>query len=125
MKKIMVIIPAAVLTIGAATMGVLANTASAEKPGISVDYASAFSRNNAQAAEKSSTVTVISQANSRGNFVDDNNDGICDNYTGSGNGNFVDNDNDGICDNYADGACPQNGAGNGHHRGNGCGRNGA
>lgn len=45
----------------------------------------------------------------RGEYVDLDNDGVCDNYgTGNGTG-YVDADNDGVCDNY--------GAGNGrgHH----------
>ena len=102
MKKIMVIIPAAVLAIGAATIGVLANVASAEKPKISVDYMSAFSKDGEQTAEKLSASVVNSQAGSRSNFIDS--------------------DNNGVCDNYANGVCPQNGTGNGYHRGNGCGR---
>lgn len=135
MKKIMVIIPAAVLAIGATTMGILANAASAEKPKINVNYMSSFSKDNEQTAEKSSASVVNSQAGSRSNFIDSDNDGICDNYTDGvcpqngmgngyhhGNGNFVDENNDGICDNYANGVRPQNGTGNGYHRGNGCGR---
>lgn len=102
MKKFMAIIPAAVLSIGAAAMGVMASAAPAEKPNISVDYSAAFSKNNARTAEETRAVTVTSQANSRGNFVDE--------------------DNDGICDNYANGACPRNGAGYGCRR-KGCGRN--
>lgn len=41
-------------------------------------------------------------------FIDEDNDGICDNFAsgacGNGNG-FVDRDGDGICDNSASGAC--------------------
>lgn len=56
-------------------------------------------------------------------FVDEDGDGICDNYGKYGRGrgnrgggcgqgrNFVDEDGDGICDNYAEGNCPQNGTG--------------
>ena len=46
------------------------------------------------------------------NFVDANEDGICDNYnSASGNGGgFTDEDNDGICDNRG------NGGGQGNHR---------
>lgn len=59
------------------------------------------------------------------NFVDADNDGICDNCntyhgncpSGSGCGqNYVDADGDGVCDNYASG-------GQGQGRGRGCGRN--
>ena len=54
------------------------------------------------------------------NYVDEDGDGICDNYQsgqchGYGEG-FVDEDGDGICDN-CQGAC-----GWGHHHGNGKGR---
>lgn len=80
-------------------MGVLANSASSKKNNISVDYASAFSKDKEQAAEKTIKADVSSKAAAKGNFVD--------------------NDNDGICDNYADGACPQDGTGCGYHHGNG------
>lgn len=54
-------------------------------------------------------------------YVDNDRDGICDNYgsgrcAGRGNGGngcgryFVDEDGDGICDNYADGRAPRSGA---------------
>lgn len=62
------------------------------------------------------------------NYVDEDNDGICDNYTdgqsrGYGCGrNFVDADNDGVCDNYTNGQ--GRGCGRGHGNGfrGGCGR---
>ena len=84
-------------------------------------------------------------ASVRGAYVDRNNDGVCDNYTGNQQGQqgcpgyvdedgdgicdnctngqsacpgYVDADNDGICDNYGSGAC---GAGHGHGCGNGTG----
>lgn len=58
----------------------------------------------------------------RGEYVDRNNDGVCDNY-GVGKGangqgscaGYADADGDGICDNYA------NGCGNGRGSGYGCG----
>ncbi len=73
---------------------------------------------------------------SAGCYVDDNGDGICDNYTdghgagngyglGAGSGNaYTDDDGDGVCDNYAGGAgngcgagAGNGGAGYGHHGG--------
>ena len=58
----------------------------------------------------------------RGEYVDRNNDGVCDNY-GVGKGangqgscaGYADADGDGVCDNYA------NGCGNGRGSGYGCG----
>lgn len=73
---------------------------------------------------------------SAGCYVDDNGDGICDNYTdgygagngygaGAGNGPcYTDDNGDGVCDNYAGGAgngsgagTGSGGAGHGHHGG--------
>lgn len=73
---------------------------------------------------------------SAGCYVDDNGDGICDNYTdgygagngyglGAGSGNaYTDDDGDGVCDNHAGGAgngsgagTGSGGAGYGHHGG--------
>lgn len=73
---------------------------------------------------------------SAGCYVDDNGDGICDNYTdgygagngyglGAGSGNaYTDDNGDGVCDNYAGGAgngcgagAGNGGAGYGHHGG--------
>ncbi len=56
-------------------------------------------------------------------FLDEDGDGICDNYNqgicGIGNGTgYVDEDGDGICDNYS------SGMGGGRGRGRGCGGNG-
>ena len=57
-------------------------------------------------------------------FVDNNGDGICDNY-GNGNchheGNFVDSNGDGVCDNYGGGNCHHQGQGWGNGNGNGSG----
>ena len=51
------------------------------------------------------------------NFVDANGDGICDNNGACGNGlNFVDDNGDGVCDNY--GTFQKNGTG--MHRGGHC-----
>lgn len=56
-----------------------------------------------------SSLTVFAAGNGRGrNYVDNNNDGVCDNYNASCQ--FVDNDGDGICDNCASATCG-NGAG--------------
>ena len=103
MKKMMAVIPAAVLAIGAWTGTAAAQAAG--KPG----------------APAANAQEVCS------NFVDSNHDGICDNrgtercpQNGTGNGHhhgngcFVDTNNDGICDN--DGTCPQNGGRNQRNR---------
>ena len=64
-------------------------------------------------------------AERRGNFVDANNDGVCDNYSEAGcqmqGANFVDADDDGVCDNYGQmqRGCGR-GMGNGAGRGMGC-----
>lgn len=67
----------------------------------------------------------------RGEYVDLDNDGVCDNYgTGNGTGGqgscagYVDADGDGICDNYGNGYGCGNGQGNGNGYGPGNG-NGA
>ena len=79
-----------------------------------------------QPAQKQSSVNSAS-----GNFVDKNNNGVCDNFESrSGNGhsaNFVDKNGDGICDNRAIGSgktgnnC-RNGQGNQYRHGQGQGR---
>ena len=62
-------------------------------------------------------------------FVDNDNDGVCDNYdplycpgNGTGNcagGGCVDNDGDGVCDNYDPDNCPGNGTNCGYGGGSG------
>lgn len=51
-----------------------------------------------------STLQLYGQRINQGvGYVDANNDGICDNFTGGGQGTgagYIDADNDGICDNY-------------------------
>ena len=82
-----------------------------------------------QPAQKQNAVNSAS-----GNFVDKDNNGVCDNFESrSGNGrgtNFVDKNNDGICDNRANvgkksGNTCRYGQGNRHRhgqgRGQGCG----
>lgn len=58
------------------------------------------------------TATALASGQEHGkNFVDDDSDGVCDNFSsglgqGGGsrqNGNFVDVNNDGICDNFSSG----------------------
>ncbi len=57
--------------------------------------------------------------------VDEDGDGVCDNYDpdrcpGNGmGGGYVDTDNDGVCDNYDPDYCPGYGSGNGMGYGNG------
>jgi hypothetical protein len=67
---------------------------------------------SAQEATTPSAGNPVSKENC-GKFVDDNNDGICDNHAAmakDGKGaNFVDANGDGICDHHADGtACKGN-----------------
>ena len=58
---------------------------------------------NAQDNKTTTKNTVNSQTFRGPNFVDKNNDGVCDNIgkniRGTGS-NFIDKNNDGICDNY-------------------------
>ena len=49
------------------------------------------------------------------NFLDEDEDGICDNRENKPGQSFVDEDGDGICDNRG------NGCGKGNGKGNGCG----
>ncbi len=96
MKKICAILSAAVLMIGAGAANVTAG---------------AYGRGSHHA---------------NCSFVDEDNDGICDNCAGGvcggigrgshhANCSFIDEDGNGICDNCAGGVCPQNAAGRGHH----------
>ena len=55
-------------------------------------------------------VSGQSRGNGCGGFVDEDGDGICDNYQSGqchmyGYGGFIDEDGDGICDNYQSGQC--------------------
>lgn len=59
----------------------------------------------------------------RGEYVDRDNDGVCDNYADGQAGctGYIDADNNGVCDNYGMGAHHGCGAGNGTGTGNGGG----
>lgn len=59
----------------------------------------------------------------RGEYVDLDNDGVCDNYADGQAGctGYIDADNDGVCDNYGTGAHHGCSAGNGTDTGNGGG----
>ncbi|QOS68934.1 hypothetical protein GS424_003490 [Eggerthella guodeyinii] len=59
----------------------------------------------------------------RGEYVDRDNDGVCDNYADGQAGctGYIDADNNGVCDNYGTGAHHGCGAGNGTGTGNGGG----
>lgn len=59
----------------------------------------------------------------RGEYVDRDNDGVCDNYADGQAGctGYIDADNDGVCDNYGTGAHHGCGDGNGTSTGNGGG----
>lgn len=59
----------------------------------------------------------------RGEYVDLDNNGVCDNYADGQAGctGYIDADNNGVCDNYGTGAHHGCGAGNGTDTGNGGG----
>ncbi len=59
----------------------------------------------------------------RGEYVDRDNDGVCDNYADGQAGctGYIDADNNGVCDNYGTGAHHGCGDGNGTDTGNGGG----
>lgn len=94
-----------------------------------------FSQGFAQTIEKSAATGPANGTTTMGNFVDANNNGICDNHEMKDKAgqcaNFVDKDGNGICDNCPKNAkagqgavCPghQYGAGNGQGMANCCGR---
>ena len=74
-------------------------------------FALTLGTSNAYAARANNYVNKSSYRVERPNYVDNNNDGICDNYVERPN--YVDDNNDGICDNIG----TQSGCGrrNGHH----------
>ena len=88
--------------------------------------------------DKNQKATQKMQTNAPGNFVDNNKDGVCDNYQErmkNGHGaNFVDKNGDGVCDNrqgagqgkgnpngYGMGYQHRHGQGKGNCCGSGCG----
>lgn len=83
-------------------------------------------------SDDTNTDTVCNYCSGDCSFVDEDGDGICDNYKKPGtNGanagkGFVDENGDGICDNYAsrgqDGACGWGGGHGNHGHGGGCHR---
>ena len=83
-----------------------------------VAYQGSAQSGSTNTTEKNSLNTQSSTNAAPGNFVDNNKDGVCDNYQSrikNGHGaNFVDKNGDGICDNR------QN-AGQGRGNPNGCG----
>lgn len=91
---------------------------------------SAFAQTQSNKPTKNKAQTVSSQ-NFRGpNFVDKNNDGVCDNRGTNmrrSGANFIDKNNDGVCDNYGKRKFDQNrnrkgnGKGKHHRRGKGNG----
>jgi len=81
---------------------------------------STTSTKNEKSKTEVSTTKKAETTNIKGNFVDKNNDGVCDNHQMKGKNkdcqNFVDANNDGICDNHkAKGNC----CGKGHSNNNG------
>lgn len=93
----------------------------------------------AQAESVQADDTAATQAGWGAGYVDENGDGVCDNYgTGAGCAGFVDANGDGVCDNCGatsgtgcghfvdangDGICDNHGTGCGHGHGGGCGGN--
>lgn len=82
---------------------------------------------SAQTKEVNDAATVAGNATKtwHSNYVDSDNDGVCDNYSTNhkdGHGvNFVDSDNDGVCDNHATHQHRGHGKGHGHNHKNGHG----
>ena len=63
-------------------------------------------------------VCITAVAAGRRNFVDTDNNGICDNRNANCNSNFVDTDNNGVCDNRnanCNSSAKHHNAGNGNH----------
>ena len=91
----------------------------------------AFSQTNRiDSNDQTKNSAKISNVNIGPNYVDKNNDGICDNRQNNGNKqlrgkNFVDKNNDGICDNYQNKKLNNKkccGKGHGNRNSNCCGR---
>lgn len=93
----------------------------------------------AQAESVQADDTATTQVGRGAGYIDENGDGVCDNYgTGAGCAGFVDANGDGVCDNCGatsrtgcghfvdangDGICDNHGTGCGHGHGGGCGGN--
>jgi len=84
-----------------------------------------YSQTTAKSASDNATTGTTVQ----GNFVDKNNDGVCDNIAAKGNtgrcANFVDKDGNGVCDNRGttDNCCKAAGSqGKAHHNRQDCGQ---
>lgn len=93
----------------------------------------------AQAESVQADDTATTQVGRGAGYIDENGDGVCDNYgTGAGCVGFVDANGDGVCDNCGatsgtgcghfvdangDGICDNHGTGCGHGHGGGCGGN--
>ncbi len=100
MKKLTSLLLILVLVLSLCTVGAMA--------------AGRGSRNDAENAVNGACV----KADNCSNFVDSDNDSLCDNL--GTRPNFVDVDNDGVCDRMAQNGCPRQG---GHHDyGHGCRR---
>lgn len=81
---------------------------------LSLSTATAFAAGNGQRRGRSCV-----NRGSYCQYVDEDNDGICDRYHSHASGNYVDQDGDGICD-YCGGTrtCPADGTGRQCQRGN-------
>lgn len=137
MKKIISIVLGSVLMLSSAVTPVFAyvknqgSRVECDNDGVcdnryEVTTVSSQSKDIVTAADDDNTVSAISrdaksygaQNGGNANFVDEDNDGICDNRTedcpnggqNRGNANFVDEDGDGICDNRTE-DCPNGGQG--------------
>lgn len=101
-----IILCATILALGSTTLSAFA--ASPNRP----------NTNNGQKVRLSTNNTT---ASSNPYFIDEDGDGICDNYATGRGANWVDEDENGICDNYKNGTCP-GGRGQGKGMGRGQGR---
>ncbi|MEI7500954.1 MAG: hypothetical protein WCK84_10960 [Bacteroidota bacterium] len=86
-----------------------------------------YAQNNANV--KDSTTPSLTTTTTRGKFVDNNKDGVCDNFEARGqsgrDANFVDKNGDGVCDNrgtMGKGNGRGNGSGQGYHHRHGQGK---
>lgn len=80
----------------------------------SISTVAAAGNQNKGEAEKSYGMSNRGENTSNVNFIDEDNDGVCDNVgtgMGAGSQNFIDEDNDGVCDNVGTGLGNGNGQG--------------
>lgn len=99
MKKTAIILLAAIMIICVGIVGVFAADRDRKKDHVGECTQTCETQN--------CTVDCNNSCESK-NYVDENSDGVCDNYSGTCNSsdvngkNYVDEDSDGVCDNYAE-----------------------